>query len=220
MSLIPLSRNGGIVPESLEAPRFRRKQDDIPATVFITTESLVVEELIALWSKVALTPAEALVLKALQFIDHDIERIAALPSTQSYYAPATRGGFMIKRRGYEMPIPIGSMGDGMWRMLAMAVSITQCQNGFLLIDEIDTGLHYSVMSSMWRLIFSAAKEFNVQVFATTHSYDCVYSLAHICGEADKDNPVTVQRIETGRVKAIPFDNDEIKVAADREIEVR
>jgi AAA15 family ATPase/GTPase len=112
------------------------------------------------------------------------------------------------------------MGDGMWRMFVLAVAITQCKDGTLLVDEIDTGLHYSVMAQMWKLIFDAAKEFNVQVFATTHSYDCVYSLAHICAKADEGNHVTVQRIETGKTKAIPYAEYEIKVAADREIEVR
>jgi len=108
----------------------------------------------------------------------------------------------------------------MWRMLVMAIAITQCRGGVLLIDEIDSGLHYSVMSDMWRLIFNTAKELDVQVFATTHSYDCVYSLAHICADADEQNPVTIQRIEPGRSKAIPYAQNEIRIAADREIEVR
>ncbi|HUE00657.1 MAG TPA: ATP-binding protein, partial [Bryobacteraceae bacterium] len=120
----------------------------------------------------------------------------------------------------EQPIPIGSMGDGMWRMLAMAIAITQCRGGVLLVDEIDTGLHYTVMSQMWRLIFNAAKELDVQVFATTHSYDCVYSLAQICVDPDPTNSVTVQRIEAGKSMSVPYDQEEITVAAQREIEVR
>jgi len=76
------------------------------------------------------------------------------------------------------------------------------------------------MSQMWRLIFNAAKELDVQVFATTHSYDCVYSLAQICNDPDGSNSVTVQRIEPGKSTAVPYDQDEIAVAAHREIEVR
>ena len=105
-------------------------------------------------------------------------------------------------------------------MLAMAIAITQCKGGVLLVDEIDTGLHYTVMSRMWKLIFSAAKEFDVQVFATTHSYDCVYSLAQICTSPGPENAVTVQRIDAESVKSVPYDQDEITSAAAREIEVR
>ncbi|HHC24806.1 MAG TPA: ATP-binding protein [Desulfobacterales bacterium] len=42
----------------------------------------------------------------------------------------------------------------------------------LLIDEIDTGLHFTVMENMWRLITQTAKRLDVQVFATTHNSDC------------------------------------------------
>lgn len=87
------------------------------------------------------------------------------------------------------------------------------------MDEIDTGLHYTVMSAMWKLIYNAAREFNVQVFATTHSYDCVYSLASLHDDAEAHH-ITVQRIEAGKARAVPYTQTEIKIAAEREIEVR
>jgi AAA15 family ATPase/GTPase len=91
------------------------------------------------------------------------------------------------------------MGDGMWRMLTMAMAITQAKGGVLLVDEIDTGLHYTAMADMWNLICKSAKEFQVQVFATTHSYDCVHSLATICTpQMDPNHRVSIQRIEIGK----------------------
>jgi predicted ATPase len=113
------------------------------------------------------------------------------------------------------------MGDGVWRMLALATSIVQSQgSGVLLVDEIDTGLHYSVMTEMWQLILNAAKEFDVQVFAATHSFDCVQSLAYASAVLEESNAVTVQRIEAGKRKPIPYDDEMIKVAAEHQIEVR
>ena len=223
VSVLPLSRAGGIFAETLDAPLQRLWQGSSEAypALFITTESLTSDELVALWNKVALTPNESLVLRSLQFLDPNIERIAAqVTQSPGYYGVSARGGFIVKLKGLEHPIPIGSMGDGMWRMLAMAIALTQCRGGVLLVDEVDTGLHYTVMSQMWRLIYNAAKELDVQVFATTHSYDCVYSLAQICTGSDPRNRVTVQRIETGKSHSIPYDQDEISVAAAREIEVR
>jgi len=222
VSTLSLTRALGISPDVFEAPprRLRRRAgtEESPSQ-FITTESLDSDDLVSLWDKVALTPSENLVLRALQFLDHDIERIAAQSSAQAYFQ--TRGGFIIKRSGNEQPIPIGSMGDGMWRMLAMAIAITQCKGGVLLVDEIDTGLHYTVMSDMWRLIFGAAKDLDVQVFATTHSFDCIHSLASVClSDTDSANAVTLQRIEMGKRKAIPYSESEIRVAAEKNIEVR
>jgi hypothetical protein len=221
IGMIPLSRAGGIYSDTLDSPRrLRQRQNDVPPAYFITTESFTGDELVAMWSKISLGPSEELVLRALQFLDPDIERIAVQVSNSPVYSTQARGGFIIKRKGWEQPVPIGSMGDGMWRMLAMAIAVTQSKGGVLLVDEIDTGLHYTVMSKMWSLIYNAAKEFNVQVFATTHSYDCVYSLAQMFPNPDMQKAVTVQRIEVGKKHAIPYDEDEIAVAARRDIEVR
>ncbi|MGD0511348.1 MAG: ATP-binding protein, partial [Candidatus Micrarchaeaceae archaeon] len=147
-------------------------------------------------------------------------RIAAQAS-RHYYAGNERGGFLVKMKGNDRPLPIGSMGDGMWRIMALAIAIAQCKDGVLLVDEIDTGLHYSVMTDMWKLIFGAAKELNVQIFATTHSDDCVKSLAQLCfASPDAATEVTLQRIERGKRKAVPYTAGEIETAAVHGIEVR
>ncbi len=101
----------------------------------------------------------------------------------------------------------------------MTIVLTQCAGGMLFVDEIDTGLHYTVMADMWRLIQAAAKLFDVQVFASTHSYDCVHSLSAICGTDETGmSEVSIQRIETGRSVATPFTEAEIRMAAERQIE--
>lgn len=218
VAAIPLTRSGGLTSDALNQLSRRPSQHtgDIVPALFIAPESFSGERLVEMWNAVALTPAEELVLKALKFLDRKIERIAAQASGAHYFGE-TRGGFIVKRAGSDQPVPIGSMGDGMWRMLAMAIAITQCRGGVLLVDEIDTGLHYSVMSQMWDLLYGAAQDLDVQVFATTHSYDCVYSLAQFC---ETKRSVTVQRIEPGKKRAVPYDEEEITVAASRDIEVR
>ena len=219
--LVHLGRNGGIV--ALQLLRTTRLAVGERPLQVVTTDSLSSQALVALWDKVALTPAENLVLRALSFVDPHIVGIATQSGRQSAsFGTASRsGGFILKLKGVEQPVPIGSMGDGMWRMLAMAIAITQCRGGVLLVDEIDTGLHYTIMADMWRLILGAAKEMDVQVFATTHSFDCIQSLATVCqSDTEANDTVTLQRIEAGKSKAIPYSEREIRVAAERNIEVR
>jgi hypothetical protein len=223
-TIIPLSRVGGLASDSLDVSRrVQRKsfEDDIPSQ-FITAESYGGTELVSLWENVALTSNEERVLDALRLLEPTIEKIASISITPEYYGGGNqRGGFRVKFKGVERPVPIGSLGDGIWRLLVMAIAIAQCKDGLLLVDEIDTGLHYSVMSDMWRLIYGAAKELNVQVFATTHSNDCIRSLAEVCcSEVDAGANVTLQRIERGRKKAVAYTPKEIEVAAARGIEVR
>ena len=218
---IPLSRQGGLDLDTAEFALRRRNVVDreVAANVhFVSTESFNGNELIRLWDRIQLTPNEALVLQALRFIDRSIEDIRSFGSG-SLYGP--KGGFIVKRKGEPVPFPLGSLGDGAWRILTLAITLTQCAGGMLFIDEIDTGLHYTVMADMWRLIHAASKEFNVQVFASTHSYDCVQSLATICQSAeDVVDEVTIQRIESGKPIAIRFSEAEVRTAAERHIEIR
>ena len=109
----------------------------------------------------------------------------------------------------------------MRRLLALSLSLVRTGDGFLLIDEIDTGLHFSVMEEMWRLVVNTALESNVQVFATTHSYDCVHGLAALLESTPElASQVSVQKIESSLAEAVGLDADQIRVAARQDIEVR
>jgi len=118
-------------------------------------------------------------------------------------------------------IPIGTLGEGIWRLLGIALALVRARGGTLLIDEIDTGLHYSIMSKMWRLVLETAQRLDVQVFATTHSRDCFESLASIARvDVSEGSEVTIQRLETDRSRTVNFTEQEIVLAAERGIEVR
>lgn len=125
---------------------------------------------------------------------------------------------VVKLRETNGQVPIGSLGDGMWRMLGLALSISSAGGGVLLVDEIDTGLHYSTMEGMWRMIGAQAAALSVQVFATTHSRDCYESLAAVAKSEAGD--FTIQRIDPSRGEAVRFSSEAIVAAAEREIEVR
>jgi energy-coupling factor transporter ATP-binding protein EcfA2 len=219
--VIPLTRRGTLRNDvyNQAAVMVRGAKTATPPIEFIATESLNVPSLQQIWNDVQLKPEEELVLRALRFIDPKIERIA--PVLQQYYwGLPSRGGF-VARREKEDRVPIGSFGDGIWRMFSLAVALSRAKNGMLLIDEIDTGLHYTVMTEMWRFVNEVARDFDIQVFATTHSYDCVHSLATICREArDSEGQITIHRIEVGKTESIVFTGKQIQSAAEREIEIR
>jgi AAA15 family ATPase/GTPase len=59
-------------------------------------------------------------------------------------------------------VPFKSMGDGINRILHIILSMVNAQDGYLLIDEFENGLHYSVQEQVWKVIFSLAKSLNVQ----------------------------------------------------------
>jgi hypothetical protein len=127
----------------------------------------------------------------------------------------------VKLTGEEQRVPLGSLGDGTRRLLALAIYIARATGGVLLVDEIDTGLHYTTMESMWRFVIEAARRLNVQVFATSHSGDCVRALAWL----QTDMPelaveVSVHRVERDAAAAVRYSASDIEISARHHIEVR
>lgn len=217
---VPLSPRGGL--SSRNITRSSAERLDSTSVQFISTAALSADEVLSLFDEIVLTPEEELLVEALRTIEPNIDRIASIGSERSRLVSGTRqGNIVVKLSNHKDRIPIGSMGDGIWRMLGIALSLVNAENGILLIDEIDTGLHYSVLSNMWKLVKTTAERLNIQVFATTHSRDCYESLASISREhISEHSTVTIQRVERGATKAISFSEQEIVAASERGIEVR
>jgi len=221
-----LSPNGCLLDDYVRRSRIfsKRRANKIPTlkTQFIRSSSLTIEMMTELFEQVVLTPEEKLVYEALQAIEPRIERIASVSySSRRSISSSSRGGFVVRLSDSEQRVPIGSLGDGIWRMLGLALAIVSVKGGVLLVDEIDTGLHFSTLSDMWKLIWETAKKLDVQVFATTHNSDCWTSLATIASQEDAAiDGITIQRIEPDRNQSVVFTEKEIAIAAERGIEVR
>ena len=114
--------------------------------------------------------------------------------------------------GIGRPFPISIMGEGTKRLLALVLSFMRAKDGLLLVDEIENGLHYSKLKAIWERVHWLSREFNVQVFATTHSYECIRA----AGEAFKSNGndgefayIRLQRNHrTQAIECVPYDDPE------------
>jgi AAA15 family ATPase/GTPase len=89
--------------------------------------------------------------------------------------------------GAKRYFPINIMGDGFRKILTLLVSLASLRDGILLVDEIENGLHYSSVLIAWKAIIAACKEYNVQLIATTHSYECVKALSKTCDTLEPSN---------------------------------
>lgn len=195
---------------------------DAPLVQYISTTGLNRDQIAELWDGMVLTAEEDNMLDALRILEPNIERIASLGGSRRriYGYTDNREGFVVKLKGIDRRVPVGTLGDGIWRLLGIAASLTHAKNGTLLVDEIDTGLHYRALGDMWRLVMQTAKRLNVQVFATTHSSDCWQSLGEIATSNEGTNEVTIQRIERNHSKAVSFADREVGIAVENGIEVR
>ena len=177
--------------------------------------------LASLWDNVALTEEEDLAIKALRLIlDDSIDRVAVVGDDESRH----RGhGLRVvaKLRDHPRPVPLKSLGDGAIRMFAAGLGLANSRGGFLLIDEVENGIHYSVQRDFWRMILRAAHNNNVQVLATTHSWDCATGFARAASECADIEGVLFRLERNGDgVRAIEYTEEELETAAVQGIEVR
>lgn len=114
------------------------------------------------------------------------------------------------------------MGDGINRILTIILALVNSENGYLLIDEFENGLHYSVQADLWEIVFFLAERLNIQVFATTHSEDCISGFEQVLNEAlttASGHLIRLDRID-GEIRQTSFDPEEMKLAGEKDIELR
>jgi hypothetical protein len=81
--------------------------------------------------------------------------------------------FMVSVEEGGRPIDLTKYGEGLQRVFEIALLLGYCKNGILCIDEIDSALHKSLLSDFTKFIQQMAQEFNVQIFLSTHSKECI-----------------------------------------------
>ena len=174
-----------------------------------------------LWDRVALTDEESRAVKALNLIYSEIvERVAIIGDD-----PGTRTGIgrrpVVKLRDEPRPVPLKSLGDGAVRLFGVALALANSKDGFLLIDEAENGIHHSIQRDFWTMVLKAAHQNNVQVLATTHSWDCVAGFALASTEIEEVDGALVRLEKKGDdIRAVEYPSYDLDVIARQGIEVR
>lgn len=173
------------------------------------------------WDKVALTEDESQATQALNLVyGGEAERVAVVGDESPR---SMRGGrrAIVRLKGNARPVPLKSLGDGALRLFGIALALANSRDGFLLIDEAENGIHHSVQQDYWRMVLQTAHKNNVQVFATTHSFDCVRGFARAAVENEYVEGVLVRLEEEHDVlHAVRYSEDEVRTAAEHNTEVR
>ena len=171
-----------------------------------------------LWDNITLTEKEVHVIEALKIIEPFTERIAFKSDNSSSRERTT----IIKLSNADTPVPLKSMGDGINRILTIILALVNADNGFLLIDEFENGLHHTVQEQLWKIIFNLSQKLNIQVFVTTHSEDCIAGFENVLNNPENSLEGKLIRLDNnnGVIKQVEFDAKDLKIATDNDIEIR
>lgn len=169
------------------------------------------------WDGIALTDYEDRAVQTLRLIYGDeIERLAFIGLDTPYKRRA-----IVKTRSQKKPVPLRNMGDGALRMLGVALALANSRDGFLLLDEAENGIHHSIQHAYWRMVLETAQKYNVQVLATTHSFDCVRGFAHAVEDSViKGVFFRLEKRSDGSMRVVEYPDESLIIAAYDGTEVR
>lgn len=195
-----------------------RKKDPLSSCVFVPAYRENRIEVGNLWDSIHITELEVEVINAIRIIAPSVERLGLVVTASN--GPQTERIPIVKVTRFDEPIPLRSLGEGMNRLFGIALALVNAKGGMLLIDEVESGLHYSVQPDVWKLIFETAARLNVQVFATTHSWDCIEAFQKAAKESDEEGLMIRLAEKKGEIIADVFGEKELEIATRENIELR
>jgi AAA15 family ATPase/GTPase len=185
------------------------------AIVFIPARNISNSESEAIsYSQLAIENRHDKVVDILGILEPNLERL--------FVAATKKGSVIYGDIGIDRPIPLPLMGDGILHVLSIALAMENSQNGLVLIDEIENGLHYSVLTDIWKMIFQTSQKLNVQVFVATHSDECLkaaYEAVESLGCYDNLKLYRFDKTKDG-TRVVDYTANELYTAIASEQEVR
>lgn len=123
--------------------------------------------------------------------------------------------------GAEGLTPLGLLGSGTVRLLSILLAASTVQGGLLALDDMDEGLYYTVLADVWRGLGGLAQRTDCQLFATTHSYECMTAAYEAFADCPEDLSIhRLERRNDGTIVSKDFGHETLGVALKRGFEVR
>jgi len=194
-------------------PLFDRPSPGRPLGVFLASTFSFASENAQRFSRLQEVGKEKDVMGPLKILE---PRLVRLVVSALGAGPVIQGDLGIGRL-----VPIQLMGEGISKLLSYLLAIADAQGGTVLIDEIENGLHYTVLPKVWSAIADFAEEYQTQVFVTTHSLECIHA-AHEAFLQRDEKAFLYHRLDRAKdvIKCMTFDREMLSTAMATGLEPR
>lgn len=135
--------------------------------------------------------------------------------------PGTHSPLIFVDIGLSRAVPATQMGQAFNRILHIYTHVMANRANVLLVDEIENGIFSESMPKIWKGLLALCEREDIQIFATTHSRECVMAAHEVEKERGKQE-LSVQRLQVvkGNVEAVSLASSHLEVASDMGLEVR
>ncbi len=117
-------------------------------------------------------------------------------------------------------LPLQALGGGLTRLFRLFVAFHDFKGGLVVIDEIENGLHHLVLPNLWRQVQAMTGELDVQIFATTHSQECIDTALDTFSDEPDRLAVHVLSRHSDGVRAVTYSGETLKAARDINLDLR
>lgn len=203
------------MPDGLAVNPYRRGTSKLPPGVLLSAQARSVSAENA--EKFSTAIKERRLPELLKILSVISPTITGVQLLQLGGAPLLHAQF---EDGSLLPFPM--LGDGIQTLLSISLSIMTSPGGVILLDEFDSAIHYSVLAEIWSKIAVLANKYNCQIFAVTHSLECIKSaLAGITNGSRREDFLYVRLERHGsQLASISFDGQELKDSLNADWEIR
>ena len=191
------------------------RMQSLPYTQFIN--SVIIQansDITPLLGNVELSGKKSELIEILKLIEPSISDITTIMTS------GNTAQVYIKTENHLLPIKLA--GDGLNKLMFIIISIISHPNSLILIDEIETGIHYSAYVDFWKTISLTAQKYKCQIIATTHSYEFIVGAVKGLEESSLSDSFCYFRIDRTNegTTAYRYSDKLLRTAINTRLEVR
>jgi len=199
--------------ERIVRPMMRRDSNSIVNINFISSNITIEREIAIYYGKLVNLNKEDFLNDSLRIFDENIIALKQIVTERDVVLK-----LLLKNRA--TPVLLSSLGEGINRYIAILCAIWASQDGYLFIDEIENGIHYTNYPKLWRIIFEASRMANCQIFITTHSKECIAAFNKLNNESNGTYIEFYRSKKTGQINVKQRNKEQLEYSLSHNGEFR
>ncbi len=178
-------------PSKMVSIGFFQRESEVPYTTLMQGHSLKKfpvqfarlrrldnSEIERLWKQIEMTPLEDFVTRSLKILSNELVSVRLMEDTEGLGNKV----LFARIRSHRKPVQLRSLGFGINRLFEIMLQAVNCKDGMLLVDEIESGVHYSALKDIWESLFKISQQLNIQMFLTGSGRNSNASFHEAAGE--------------------------------------
>ncbi len=171
------------------------------------------DHLVTLTGRVILNKKKRDLLELLRKIEPRLQSLDAI-------APDGEHRVYAELDGLPQALPLSHLGHGFSRLVHLFSELLVSDASLALVDEIENGIHYSALPTLFQGVRAVAQERQVQTLMTTHSWDALRAASEVFADTPElFQVIRLERTADDNVEAVRIDGPRLQrlIAQDREV---